>query len=136
MGVFNYITGFGGREILRLVAGPRFEYAREFLFLLSIAAAIDVVGFGLEPFHNAHGRAGRVLRTYIVAALTYGALLAALIALPSAATAQITALDPYLMRPQLDGDPRRPQRFQAAPRQPRRQSKPPNSLPAFHGVAP
>jgi hypothetical protein len=40
-----------------------------------------------------------------------GALLAALIALPSAATAQIAALDSYLMRPQLDGDPRRPPRF-------------------------
>jgi len=40
-----------------------------------------------------------------------GALLAALIALPSAATAQIAAPDSYLMRPQLDGDPRRPPRF-------------------------
>jgi hypothetical protein len=40
-----------------------------------------------------------------------GALLAALTVLPSAATAQITALDPYLMRPQLDGNPRDPPRF-------------------------
>ena len=40
-----------------------------------------------------------------------GALLAALIGLPSAATAQMAALDSYLMRPQLDGDPRRSPRF-------------------------
>ena len=40
-----------------------------------------------------------------------GALLAALIVLPSPATAQMTALDPYLMRPQLDGNPRDPPRF-------------------------
>src|SRR5262249_17157329 len=41
-----------------------------------------------------------------------GALLAALIAVPSAGQAQtVNALDPYLMRPQLDGDPRNPPRF-------------------------
>src|SRR5262249_5783761 len=40
-----------------------------------------------------------------------GALLAALISLPSPATAQIAGLDPYLMRPQLDGNPRDPPRF-------------------------
>jgi hypothetical protein len=40
-----------------------------------------------------------------------GVLLAALIAVPSAARAQVNALDPYLMRPQLDGDPRTPPRF-------------------------
>jgi hypothetical protein len=40
-----------------------------------------------------------------------GALLAALTTLPSTATAQMTAFDPYLMRPQLDGDPRRSPRF-------------------------
>jgi len=39
-------------------------------------------------------------------------LLVALIAVPSAARAQIaSALDSYLMRPQLDGDSRNPPRF-------------------------
>src|SRR5262245_58802799 len=34
-----------------------------------------------------------------------------LVAQPSVAMAQMAALDPYLMRPQLDGDPRHPPRF-------------------------
>ncbi len=46
-----------------------------------------------------------------------GALLAALIVVPSAAAAQIAdALDSYLMRPQVDGDPRNPPRFSRATR--------------------
>jgi len=45
------------------------------------------------------------------AATARGALLMALVALPSAATAQMAALDPYVMRPRLDGDPRHPPRF-------------------------
>jgi hypothetical protein len=43
--------------------------------------------------------------------LPLGAVLATFVVLPSAATAQITALDPYLMRARLDGDPRDPPRF-------------------------
>ena len=35
-------TGFGGREILRLTVGPRYEFAHRFLFLLCIGAAIDL----------------------------------------------------------------------------------------------
>jgi O-antigen/teichoic acid export membrane protein len=91
------VTGFEGREILRLIAGARFEYAHEFLFLLSISAAIDVVGFGLEPFHNAHGRAGRVLRTYLVAALAYAGLLAALIPTLGATGAAFAAIGASLI---------------------------------------
>jgi O-antigen/teichoic acid export membrane protein len=72
-------TGFGGGEILRLVAGKQFEFAHQFLFLLSIAAAIDLAGFALEPFHTAHGRAGRVLRSNAVGALIYLLLLALLL---------------------------------------------------------
>lgn len=72
-------TGFGGREILRLIVGPRFEFAHQFLFLLSIAAAIDLAGFGLEPLHNARGRTGRVLRSRAVGALIYLILLALLL---------------------------------------------------------
>jgi O-antigen/teichoic acid export membrane protein len=91
------VTGIEGKEILRLVAGRRFEYAYEFLFLLSISAAIDVVGFGLEPFHNAHGRAGRVLRTYLVAALAYAGLLAALIPTLGATGAAFAAIGASLI---------------------------------------
>lgn len=72
-------TGFGGGEILRLVAGKQFEFAHQFLFLLSIAAAFDLAGFALEPFHNAHGRAGRVLRSNAVGALIYLLLLVLLL---------------------------------------------------------
>lgn len=73
------ITGLAGREILHLIAGRQFEFAYLFFFLLSISTAIDLVGFALEPFHNAHGRAGRVLRTRLVAVVIYGVLLAALL---------------------------------------------------------
>lgn len=74
--VLVIVAGLFGGEFLRLVAGPSFRYAHEFLFLLSIAAAIMVAGFGLEPFLNAHLRAGVVLRANIVAALIYASLLA------------------------------------------------------------
>lgn len=65
------VTGFGGGEVLRLIAGPSFTFAHGYLFLLSLASAIDLVGFALEPFHSAHGRAGRVLRSRAVGALAY-----------------------------------------------------------------
>lgn len=64
-----------GGDILRLVAGPRFEFAQQFFALLSIAAAINLVGFALEPFHNAHFRPGSVLRANLVATLVYGVVL-------------------------------------------------------------
>lgn len=73
------IAGPAAPEILRVVAGPHFAFARPYLVLLLIAAAVDLAGFALEPFHNAHGRAGRVLRIRLVGALTYLILLACLI---------------------------------------------------------
>jgi O-antigen/teichoic acid export membrane protein len=73
------IIGFGGAEILHLIAGKRFEFAHGYLFLLSIAAAIDLVGFALEPFHSAHGRAGRVLRSRAIGALAYLVALAVML---------------------------------------------------------
>lgn len=85
-------TGLWGREILRLVAGPRFEYASGLLFLLSISAAINVIGFALEPFHNAHFRAGTVLRAYAVAAVVYAALLAILLPLAGADGAALASI--------------------------------------------
>lgn len=73
------ITGLAGAQLLRLLAGKGFEFAHVFLFLLSIAAAIDLAGFALEPFHSAHGRSGRILRSRAVGALAYLALLAFLL---------------------------------------------------------
>ncbi|MGN6058867.1 MAG: lipopolysaccharide biosynthesis protein, partial [Sphingomicrobium sp.] len=79
--VMVLLSALFGREILRLVAGSGFEFAHQFLFLLCIAAAINIAGFALEPFHNAHFRPGIVLRSYAVAAVVYGGAL--LLLLPS-----------------------------------------------------
>jgi len=72
------LTGFAGREILGLIAGEQFEFAYAFLFLLSVATAIDLAGFAFEPLQDAHGRAGTVLRARLVAAIAYAILLASL----------------------------------------------------------
>jgi O-antigen/teichoic acid export membrane protein len=73
------ISGIWGSNILGLVAGRQFGFAHGFLFVLSIAAAIDLAGFALEPFHIAHGRSGRVLRSRAIGALIYLLLLAVLL---------------------------------------------------------
>lgn len=73
------VTGFAGREILGLIAGERFEFAYPFLFLLSIATAIDLTGFALEPVQDAHGRSWIVLRAKLAAAAAYALLLALLL---------------------------------------------------------
>jgi len=91
------LTGFGGSEILRLIAGKQFEFAHGFLFLLSIAAAIDLAGFALEPFHNAHGRAGRVLRSRAVGALVYLLLLGLLLRATRGEGAAIAAIGASLV---------------------------------------
>lgn len=85
-------TGVGGREILRLIAGKQFEFAHTFLFLLAIAAAIDLAGFALEPFHNAHGRSGRLLRSRAVGAVAYLVLLAVLLRPIGAEGAAVAAI--------------------------------------------
>lgn len=85
-------TGLYGREFLRLVAGPRFEFAHRYLLLLCIAAAINLVGFALEPFHNAHFRPGTVLRSYLVAALFYAAVITVLLPRLGAEAAAFAAI--------------------------------------------
>lgn len=69
------LAGFFGRELLQLVAGTRFAFAHQFLVLLCIAAAINVAGFALEPFHSASFQAGALLRAYVVATIVYGLIL-------------------------------------------------------------
>lgn len=86
------IAGLGGSLILRLVAGPQYAFAHVYLFLLAISAAIDLSGFALEPFHNAHGRAGRVLRSRAVGAVVYALLLAVLLPTIGAIGAAIAAI--------------------------------------------
>lgn len=73
------VTGFGGGLVLDLVAGKAFRFAHPFLFLLGIAAAIDLSGFAFEPLLNAHGRAGRVLVTRAIGAAAYVLLLGLLL---------------------------------------------------------
>jgi len=73
------IAGLAGGSILALVAGKEFEFASGYLFLLAISAAIDLTGFALEPFHNAHGRSGRVLRSRAIGAAVYAGLLGGLL---------------------------------------------------------
>lgn len=60
-----------GRLILTLVAGSQFAFAQPFLVVLGLAASIELGGFILEPFHNAHGNAGWVLRARLAATATY-----------------------------------------------------------------
>lgn len=91
-------AGLWGRDILRLIAGRHFEFAAPFLFLLSIAAAMNVAGFVLEPFHNAHFRVGTVLRSYAIAALLYFAVLLALPGAEAAAFASIAAAAAILLQ--------------------------------------
>ena len=73
------IAATAGRLILRLIAGKHFEFAQPFLLILAISAAINIAGFSLEPFHNAHGRSGRVLRARVVGTVGYLLLLVLLL---------------------------------------------------------
>ena len=77
-GTSDIQTLIAGREILGLIAGKKFEFAYAFLFLFSVATAIDLAGFAFEPLQDAHGRAGTVLRARLVAAIAYAILLASL----------------------------------------------------------
>ena len=86
------VTGIAGREILGLLAGEQFEFAYAFLFLLSIATAIDLAGFALEPLQDAHGRSWIVLRARLVAAAAYIVLLAILLPWLGAQGAAIAAI--------------------------------------------
>jgi len=86
------LTGFAGRQILGLLVGERFEFAYPFLFLLSVATALELAGFAFEPFQDAHGRAGTVLRARLVAATAYAILLATLLPWLGGKGAAITAI--------------------------------------------
>jgi len=86
------ICATAGPLILRLLAGRQFTFAQSFLLLLTISAAIDLAGFVLEPFHNAHGRTGRVLRARAIGVAIYVLLLALLLPEFGAIGAAIAAI--------------------------------------------
>lgn len=93
--VVMLVTASCGHLILRLIAGRQFEFAQPLLLFLALAAAVDIAGFILEPFHNAHGRSGQVLWARIVGTIVYGLallfLLPAFGAVGAAIAAAITA---------------------------------------------
>ena len=89
--VVGVCFGAGG-FILRLIAGPQFTFAQPFLAILAIAAAIELSGFVLEPWHNAHGGAAIVLRARLAGAVIYGLLLIILLPLTGALGAAISAV--------------------------------------------
>lgn len=81
-----------GKLFLRIIAGPQFEFAQPLLLLLAISASINLFGLVLEPFHNAHGHAGRVLRARAIGTIVYFAALAALLPSFNAVGAAIAAI--------------------------------------------
>jgi O-antigen/teichoic acid export membrane protein len=85
-------TGPAAAATLQFVAGANFAFASEYLFILLIAAAIDLAGFALEPFLSAHGRAGRVLRIRAVGAFTFLVLLGLLLPILGATGAALAAV--------------------------------------------
>jgi len=91
------VIGLEGATLLKLLAGERFQFAHTFLALLSLAAAIDLAGFALEPFHSAHGRSGRILRSRFIGALVYGLLLGLLLPMIGAEGAALASIGASLV---------------------------------------
>jgi len=65
------LTALAGETALTLIAGPAYAKAAPLLIILSIAAAIDLCGFALEPALLAAGHAGRALIARAGAATIY-----------------------------------------------------------------
>lgn len=82
----------GGRLILTLIAGPKFTFAQPFLAVLAVAASIELCGFVLEPWHNAHGGAAIVLRARLAGAAVYALSLILLLPWIGAIGAAISAV--------------------------------------------
>ncbi len=73
------VAGFGGPLLLQLLAGHAYRFAHLNLFLLAIAAAIDLSGVGLEPLLTARGQVSQVLRIRMAGGAIYIAGLIALL---------------------------------------------------------
>jgi O-antigen/teichoic acid export membrane protein len=91
------VTSVASREILFIFAGKEYEFAAIFLLLLSISSAVDLMGFAFEPLQNAFGRSWKVLRTKLIAAVVYGALLVVLLPRIGARGAAVAAIVCSLM---------------------------------------
>lgn len=73
------VVAVAGQQLLSIIFGPEFAFADKLLLLLTIAAAIDLWGFGQEPALLAMGRAGVVLAARAVLGVAFLALLIALL---------------------------------------------------------
>ena len=69
------VAWFGGEALLATLGGEAYRFAHGLLFILAIAAAIDMAGFTFEPWLNAHGQAGKVLMARLTGTLVYAGLL-------------------------------------------------------------
>lgn len=65
------MTAIAGEEVLTLIAGAEYAKAAPVLLILSVAAAIDLFGFAIEPALLAAGYAGRALIARAAAAVVY-----------------------------------------------------------------
>jgi O-antigen/teichoic acid export membrane protein len=86
------VVSFAGSAILRILVGRQFGFARELLILMAISVGIDLTGFALEPYHNARGKAGRILRIRVIGALVYGIALVVLLSWIGAAGAAFASI--------------------------------------------
>ncbi|MFD1949637.1 lipopolysaccharide biosynthesis protein [Sphingomonas arantia] len=68
-----------GRHILLFVGGPDYVFAYPVLVVLTLASALNLVGFGLEPALVAIGRPGAALVARGLATIVYIALLAGML---------------------------------------------------------
>lgn len=69
-----------GHWLLGVVGGPAYVFAYPVLLVLTIASAVNLIGFGLEPALVAVGRPGAALWARGMASILYLGLLAALLA--------------------------------------------------------
>lgn len=73
------VVAIAGPQLLSLIFGAEFAFADKLLLLLTIAAAIDLWGFGQEPALLAIGRPGVVLAARAIFGVAFLALLIALL---------------------------------------------------------
>jgi O-antigen/teichoic acid export membrane protein len=73
------LIALAGRQILQFVGGPDYVFAYPVLVVLTLASALNLIGFGLEPALVAVGRPGAALIARGKASLFYLAALAALL---------------------------------------------------------
>jgi O-antigen/teichoic acid export membrane protein len=69
------LVAVAGPWLLHLIGGGNYAFAYPFLLLLTIAAGIDLCGFGLEPAMVALGHPERILVARLAVALVYGVIL-------------------------------------------------------------